>query len=421
MRKNLILIFLIAAFAVCLSAEAEYRYDAPFGWQSPEIMAQGGSFTAVASGFNSLMSNPAGFAMSKNYKYTEVIDDQGERVVEKKEKGEVTVLGLLPWATINPFTFADDLKAVDPSTDSIDFSNDLTADSITEAVLNQSSTNGIGAGLQLGFGYVGHGLGLGFVTTLDMRFPQTDNILGINGDVTVTSSLIGGYAFQFDLGDFGLSIGADIRPMWRIKIKDINVNTVLGLMGGGGSDGVDLSTIDALTGFAIGFDLGAIAEWNMLSLGLSVRDIGHTRYQYQLTSLTELQNDLFNGSEYSGLEYITPMTMRIGLGIHPDLGKLSRFIDPKAHVEYVIPLIDAESIVGFEEQSFWVNLHAGAEVKLLSFLSVRAGYSSGYLSAGLGIDLFIAELNAAIYSQETGSHAGSNQQMGGSVELAFRF
>ena len=35
--------------------------------------------------------------------------------------------------------------------------------------------------------------------------------------------------------------------------------------------------------------------------------------------------------------------------------------------------------------------------------------------------LFIAELNAAIYSEETGSHSGSNQQMGGSVELAFRF
>ena len=409
MKKIFLLLFFIAVLIFSLSAEAEFNYDKPFGWNSPEIMAQGGSFTAIASGFNSLMTNPAGFAMSKTYKYIESEDANGERVVEKKEKGEVSILGIMPWVMINPFTFMEDLSS----------GQEYSFDAIIDAALNQSTTNGIGAGMQVGGGYVGHGFGFGLVATLDMIFPQSDNILAINGDVTLTTAFVGGYAYKFDIGQFGLSVGADIRPMWRIKARDIDIDTVLGLIGGTGE--VDLASIDVLTGFAIGFDLGVIAEWNMFSLGLSVRDIGHTRYLYQQSNGTDLMDDPFSGSEYNGLEYISPMTMRIGLGVHPDLGSLSKFIDPKVHVEYTIPMIDADQVASYDTQSFWVNLNAGAEIKLLNFLALRAGYSSGYLSAGIGLDLFIAELNAAIYSQETGSHSGSNQQMGASLELAFRF
>lgn len=395
---------------VSLSAEAVFENDVPFGWQSPEVMAQGGSFTAVASGFNSLMTNPAGFAMSKTYKYIESENGDGERVVEKKEKGEVTILGVLPYAMVNPFTLQADLEA----------GGEFSEDAIIDAVLNQSSTNGIGAGAQVGFGYVGYGFGFGLVNTVDMMFPQTDNILGINGDVTITSAFVGGYAHKFHLGALNLAVGADIRPMWRVKARDISINTVLGLLSGD-SEGVDLASIDALTGFAIGFDAGAIAELGMFSFGVSFRDIGHTRYLYNQTNLEDLMADPMSGAEYGGLEYITPMTMRIGAAIHPDLGRLSKLIDPKAHVEYVIPMVNPDDIADYEAQSFWVNLHAGAEVRLLSFLSLRGGYSSGYLSAGFGLDLFIAELNAALYSIETGTRSGSNQQMGASVELAFRF
>lgn len=410
MRKILTLVLILLITMVSLSAEAKFKYDIPFGWQSPEIMAQGNSFTAISSGFNALMSNPAGFAMSKNYKYTETENEDGERVVEKKERGEVTVLGVLPYAMLNPFTLYDDL--VD--------SGNVAEDQIIDAILNQSTTNGIGAGLQTGFGYVGHGLGIGLVTTVDMLFPQTDNILGINGDITATVALVGGYAYKFDLGFMDLAVGADVRPMWRVKAEDISINTVLGFMGGESSD-LNLSSIDTLTGFAIGFDAGAIAKIGMFSFGASIRDIGHTRYLYKETNLEDLQYNPLNGNEYEGLDYVTPMTLRLGAALHPDLGRISRIIDPKVHIEYVIPMIIADDVADYEAQSFWSNLHAGAEIKLLSFLSIRGGYSSGYLTAGLGIDMVIAELNAALYSNETGTRSGSNQQMGVAVELAFRF
>lgn len=402
MKKTILILVLGLSLIASLIAEAQFYYDRPFGWQSPEIMAQGGSFTAVASGFNSLMTNPAGFVMSKTYKYEESEDENGERVVEKKEKGEVTVIGVLPYVVINPFTLMED----------------LSSESLMDAILKQSETNGIGAGTQVGLGYVGHGFGFGLVSTLDMMFPQSDNILGINGDVTLTTAFVGGYAYKFNLGGIGLSLGADIRPMWRIKARDIDIDTVFAIMGGGE---VDYSAIDMLTGFAIGFDLGIIAEWKMLSFGLSMRDIGHTRYLYQQSNGEDILFDPFSGADYTGLDYITPMTMHLGVGFHPDLGSLSKIVDPKVHIEYVVPMIDADDVASYEDQSFWANLHAGAEVKLLSFIALRAGYSAGYLSAGIGLDLFIAELNAAIYSLETGSRSGSNQQMGASVELAFRF
>jgi len=403
MKKTILIITLSVFLIISLTADARFNFDKPFGWQSPEIMAQGGSFTGIARGFNSLITNPAGFAMSKTFKYEETEDENGERVVKKKEKGEVTILGVLPWAMVNPFTLMED----------------LSSNSLMDAVLNQSSTNGIGAGMQVGGGYVGHGFGFGLVSTVDMMFPQTDNILGINGDISITTAFIGGYAHKFDLGRFGLSVGADLRPMWRVKARNIDIDTVFGIVGGG--DEIDFSSIDVLTGFAIGFDAGAILQGKFLSFGVSFRDIGHTRYLYQQSSGEDIQFDPFSGSEYTGLDYISPMTMRLGLGFHPDLGSLRKFVDAKVHVEYVVPMIDPDDVALYEKQSFWVNLHAGAEVKLLSFLALRAGYSSGYLSAGLGLDLFIAELNAAIYSQETGTHSGSNQQMGASVELAFRF
>ena len=401
MRKIPLIISLVLFLSLYTHAEGKYRYDRPFGWMSPEIMAQGGSFTAIAKGFNSLMTNPAGFAMSRDYKYK--AREGAQRVLGEKEKGEVTILGILPWAMVNPFTFFED----------------ESKGSIIAALLKQSETNGIGGGVQIGGGYIGRGLGIGLVGVVDTDFQQSDTILGVRGDVSFTMALIGGYAHKFELGPIDLSIGADMRPMWRMKARDITVNSFLSLVLGDGD--IDLSSIEALTGFAIGFDLGMIAQWNFLKLGLSLRDIGHTRYLYQLTDVSRLQNSPFKGSTYDGLEYITPMTMRLGLGIHPYFGHISKIIDPKIHLEYVIPLIDTSLVVSYGKQSNLAKLHAGLEVKFVQHIAIRAGFSSGYLSAGVGFDLFIAEINAAIFSKERGSHSGSKQQMGTSLELVFRF
>ncbi|MBN2655867.1 MAG: hypothetical protein JXR86_02300 [Spirochaetales bacterium] len=412
MRKKVTKFLIAVITLVSLSAETSYLYDSPFGWQSPEILAQGGSFVAVANGFNALMTNPAGFSMSKTFKYIERENEEGERVVEKKEKGEMTVLGVLPYAVINPYALSENLSVVD----------NVSIGTVLEAALNQSSGNSTGAGVEAGIGYVGHGFGIGFINTLDMIFPPTDVPIDLRGDITATSALVFGYAHKFNLGNIKLSVGADIRPMWRVKVGDIPLDTVFAFLGiGDEPEGADFSSVGALSGYAVGFDAGAILEIGMFSIGASLRDIGHTRFTYQLTNLDELTKDLLAGDEYSGVRYITPMSLRLGAAIHPDLGRFSRIFDPKIHLEYVpLNLVDID-VSGSDIQSFPDNVRVGAEIRLLSFLSVRAGYASGYLSAGLGVDFVIGELNAALYSIETVNHPGLDQPMGASVEFAFRF
>ena len=67
-------------------------------------------------------------------------------------------------------------------------------------------------------------------------------------------------------------------------------------------------------------------------------------------------------------------------------------------------------------------LNIGGQINLFRFLSVRGGYSGGYLSAGLGLDMFFLDLNAAISGDfgrdDTGAWGFTN--VGGSVEVALR-
>jgi len=67
-------------------------------------------------------------------------------------------------------------------------------------------------------------------------------------------------------------------------------------------------------------------------------------------------------------------------------------------------------------------LNFGGEVNLLRFLSVRAGYYGGYLSAGVGLDIFLVDINAAIagdFGRDAADQWGFSN-VGGSVEFAFR-
>ncbi len=425
MRKKsaCVILFIGIGFSIFGS---EFKYDKPFGWVSPEIMAQGGSYTAVAQGFQSLMTNPAGFAYNintkriatKNHLSDSVVTIQGTdmvtlqeegEVVEKvqyKEKGEVTILGINPWFVGNIFEMMNKLPS---------FSKDQS--SILSFVIEQIQKQDLGFGAQFGGGYVGHGFGFGLIGTVDGMAPKTRTITSIQGSATATLAFVGGYSYKFDLGPVNLAVGANIRPMWRVKLTDLNINSLLGAMKASSA----LDQFTWLSGWGIGFDLGAIAKWNILTFGLSLRDIAHTRYQYKAANISSGDISPFSGTDYSGLPYISPMTLRLGVGVKPDFGKANRIIAFKAHTEVVIPLIDASTIDDFEAKSFWASLHLGAEAKLIDIFSFRVGFSGGYPTVGLGFDLFIAELNFAFYGEESGRRSGDQPQMGASFELVFRF
>jgi hypothetical protein len=78
----------------------------------------------------------------------------------------------------------------------------------------------------------------------------------------------------------------------------------------------------------------------------------------------------------------------------------------------------ADAIAG--DGSIWKMVHAGVELRLLRVLSAWAGLSQGYFTFGAGLDLFIVDLNLAVFTRELGAWLGDRPSSGASLELAIR-
>jgi hypothetical protein len=66
-------------------------------------------------------------------------------------------------------------------------------------------------------------------------------------------------------------------------------------------------------------------------------------------------------------------------------------------------------------------VHLGAELKILSVLSAWAGLNQGYFTFGAGLDLFVVEINASVFTRELGSYLGDRRSSGATLEVAIRF
>jgi hypothetical protein len=171
-----------------------------------------------------------------------------------------------------------------------------------------------------------------------------------------------------------------------------------------------------LKGTALAFDAGVLFEWKFLQIGAAMRDLFHTRFNYTYTTLSALENDgFFEGGEEVTGNHIIPMNLHVGAAFHPDLGKLSFLFDPKIHFEY--EHIFHEQV----ESSFWTRTHLGAEIRFFRFLKVRGGINQGYFTVGAGAKLLFLDVNAAIFLQEMGNHAGTRPRPGAVLEAAIRF
>ncbi len=393
MKKNITFILILLSITGLAFGKDRF-YSPAFSWTSPEVKAQGGSFIANGSGYNSLLVNPASFA-----KTTEKEKKDGE----VKRKGELTLISIGAGFSGELFQLMEDTRD--------DAKNPI------ELILDQVTSNGIGASVQFGSGYVGKGLGIGFMSVTEMNAPQAETTLGVTGDIIMTNGLILGYAHPFELGQFKLVVGGDIRPMHRIFINDINIRSFTDSLSGGDSD-VTFDTVDAMGGFGVGFDLGVDFYWRDLIASMTMRDIGNTRYFFK--SMDTLFGMQFSGNSVDDI-YVTPWTLNFGVAYSPTMGKINRFIDPTIHASWSQPLVKEDSLYGYSAQSFWTRLDMGAEIVLLSSVALRAGFQGGYFTAGFGLDLFFLELNGALYSEELGTHAGDKSSMGGSMEVAFRF
>jgi len=386
MKRMLLSLSVLLAITATAFAQTTYT-EPPLAPQSPVVMAQGGSFAANASGFDSLYTNPAGFSSGKP---------------------SLTILAANPWVYAFP-----DQQTIDGITATM--ADPLSGISQLSSLLTSSGT---GVGVLAGLGYVGNGFGIGAIITND-TFAYGVNLLGITVSSNITAALIAGASLPLHLGPVTITPGADVRPMYRISARNMSITNFMGLFAGGALSDVQ---VDVLSGMAIAFDAGVNVSIGPLTAAMIVRDIGNTTFSYSSSSLSDTVNALTSFSLPQGTpvdatvaEYVTPMSFHAGLEFHPDLGSFASVIDPSVSAEYVIPSFTDLTQVA------WNNIHVGAEVGLLNFIHLRAGLNQGYVTFGAGVKLLFFDVNMAYFSRELGAYPGARQNQGVTAEVALRF
>jgi hypothetical protein len=391
-RKTPAIALLIVIMAAGTASAAEIA-ETPFLPLSPEIMGRGGSFIADAHGYNSFFYNPAGFS---------------------RESGSFTLGDAAIWVHARP----DELVALGTQV----ASGTVTPLSVLGFLNNQVTTGGVGFGASFGIGYVGNGLGLGVVLIEDSIL-YGPTLLDMRGDLTFTVGFIGGLSVPFDVLGMKVHVGGDVRPMIRAHalLDSVASNLITALISGGSMLTV-LDGAHTVYGVGIGLDLGAIAELGWFTFGLSVRDLGGTQFKYNLNTFGTVLNALATqvqfpaGTAVTADQYVIPMDIALGIGLHPDMGSLNFFFDPSLSV-------DLHNLAGAlaGATSVWALLHAGLELKLLNIFSLRAGYSGGFLSLGAGLKLFILDMNFAVFTRELGANIGDRSSSGASLNVAIRW
>jgi hypothetical protein len=410
--KRIVFIALSVLLILSVTAVAQDESDGPkivrepaFRPKSPEFMAQGGSYTAVARSYNALFTNPAGYG---------------------RKPASLTIVNANPWVYANPDelnTIAEQIEAMEGEGEGAGLGGTL------QALSGQITGNGFGVGASSGIAFVGHGIALGVVSVVD-SYIWGEKLLGATGDLHATVAFIGGLSLPLKLFGTTLRLGGDVRPMVRVHapIRPADMLALVGdPTGGDGAEAPDpLDALGAYHGMALAIDLGAMWEVGPFNVGLSIRDFGGTRFRYSRDSLNEILSSLEEGHlppsdgtnevDPEKYQFVTPMQINLGAAFHPDLGAFKFLLDPSFHVDLRDPIS-----VFRDKQSPWALLHLGTEVKLLSLLKLRAGLSQGYITMGAGLKFLFADVNVAVFTQELGKYPGDRPRTGVSAEAAIRF
>jgi hypothetical protein len=373
----------IAAFAVLgfvsLSLLGAQTILSPLVPKDAKSMATGGAFTSLSSGFEGLYGNPASFAA---------------------DKGQFTLLTLSTWAYVRP-TEANIAK-VEALADGSASDQEMLG-TINDFVVD----NGLGAGFSGGLGFVGKGLGIGAYVAAD-TVASGPSAMGATMDSAAVANVVLGLGFPLKFGGLRLDLGGDVRPFYRIDSAGSGwaFSEFLGALMGGDQVEAVLMRQKVSSGFGLAMDFGGKLSWKSLSFGLSVRDLVPS-YQTTQGSVQDLVNQLSSGNlptaGDSNLKFLP--TVNAGLSWSPRL--VPHFIEPS----FCLEVQDPVSVIS-DKDSFWNLIHVGGELKLLSFISLRAGLNKGWASAGFGLNLIFMEIDGAAFTEELGSHPGDAGRSG---------
>ncbi len=393
MRKSsaiFLALVLLAASAGPLSAQL--AIDTAVTLPAARTAAIGGVHVALADDLTSLFSNPAGFTS----------------VVPELRLAELTV-GLAGPV----FSLADFILQVAGGADPAALASSSSVQSLFGSLYASGSLNG-----PLAIGYVGNGLGLGVFNTSRLTVTSV-GILGTAG-VEMKEDLLfaGGYAFSIPLpkaSQSTLAIGFMIKSFVEggIGFSESTLG-VISLLSS--PDPAVLLAQPFSVELGAGLDAGIRYSWaDVISVGIVGRNIPTFTVRNSYSSFNSF---LGQASPVTSLGYV-PVDLAAGVMLSPRLGLLDRYI---THLKI---LLDYGDILDFwlhpDTADNWIlHVGVGVELTILEILSFRGGFSQGYFSAGLGLDLAFCRLDVAMFGQELSAEPGLRPTFNILLGLAFK-
>ncbi|MCX8013233.1 MAG: hypothetical protein N3A02_02950, partial [Rectinema sp.] len=359
---------------------------------SARAMGMGGSFRVFSDGYSSYFGNPAGFA----------------------GMGSLTLLDTSVWTYIPPTmqTVSRLQEVAGSGVDPLPY--------IADWIIN----NGFGAGTSLGFGWAGRGFAIGANVVTD-NVVWGNSLLGSKIMSTTQANALVGLGIPIRLGFIKFRIGADARVFYRMQSPAAGwgFNDIATAIFGGGSfdEQTILSALPVFSGYGFAADAGAILNIGPLMVGASVRDLG-MEFTMASTDVWQILSNLDAGDYAAAF----PLSGAVPAALVPQyaFGAGLRLFEnglfePSVYleVEDPLPLLQSTDLA----RDVFTRLHAGAQLRLLRFITARAGLNKGWISVGAGIDLALLEIDAALFTEEMGIYPGDKGRSGISIQAAVRF
>jgi len=351
-------------------------------------MGMGGAFRVFSQGYSSFFGNPAGFAGMSS----------------------LTLMDMSTWAYLAPTS--ENLGRVQ----SIVSGSASNSDIMGWAGDWLAKNNGLGAGMSMGAGWVGaKGISIGFNVITD-ELAQGNSVLGAKLISSTQGNAVLGLAYPIQLGPVWLKVGVDGRVFYRMQSDPTTgwpFSTILNKVLDNSFSPSDLTFFG---GYGFGADAGVILGLGPIMFGFTARDFGLEFKVGQFTA-QDIVDKTISAFPLAGTipAALTP-SYAAGIGI-----KLfeNGLFEPAVYAEVDDPM----SIFSSSDMlsTAFNSLHAGMQLRLLRFLSVRAGLNKGWYSLGAGLDLSLFEFDTAIFTEELGMYPGDKGRSGIAIQGAIRF
>ena len=343
--KRISVLLLLFLFVATLVHAREY----PNFFRGIRPLGMGGAFTAVADDENALFYNPAGLSdQSLRIGIFNPLIEVGEDSIELYQDIEDTDL--------------DDAEEV----------VELLRDHMGENQHLRAAINPYGLWSIAGVGVGVAGIGQ---TSFDTEihnpiWPELETRF------IVDYGLLGGAGLKLPIT--GLQLGVAAKFISRESLFETYTAADIA------SEDFDFVVDDDIeSGSGVGLDIGLIYTLGIpfgdLSCGVVVQNIPEMEMSDAEDILTQVN---------------------AGVALKPDFKVVS--------ATFALDYMDIGDNIG-EENDLAKRLHFGAEVNLLDWVALRAGFNQGYLTAGVTLDLWIFRLDVATFAEEIGAYGGQRE------------